>query len=399
MAELVPAKQKLQGMRALLAKQQGEIMKAIPRGIDAQRFVRAALTVFARTPKLLDCTQNSVLGAVMQAAQLGLELDPGMGQAYLVPYGRECVMITGYQGLVALAMRTPDVKSVIARAVYEKDFFEYELGLNERLVHKPTADPEKGTLTYVYAIAKLVDRDGMVPVFEVMSAKEVNAIRARSRAKDSGPWVTDYEMMARKTGVRRLSKWLPKSTDFGRAIAAEDRFEMGKPGDGIDEMVDEMLQEPPLEGEVVSGGSQQPGQPAATEKPEPSSLDKLSDKIAETVPKQDKGSPSSGESPKNAMEALGATPPAKAAKPTVEHDPRPDAPVSPTARDLSRQEQASRHEVPRGPLKPAGKPEPPKPEPPPGAPTKPEMPAGDMTADEIDWGQNKDKGREPGEEG
>ncbi len=391
MPELVPARQKLVNLRGLLQKQQGEILKAIPKGLDAQRFVRTALTVFARTPKLLDCDTNSVLGAVMQAAQLGLELDPGMGQAYLVPYGKTCTMITGYQGLVALAMRTPDVKSVIARAVYEKDFFEYELGLNETLKHKPTGEPDKGALTHCYAVAKLVDNDGMIPVFEVMSKKEIDAIRARSRAKDSGPWVTDYEMMARKTVVRRLSKWLPKATDFGRAIAAEDRFDLGKPGDGIDELVDSLLEEPAIDATLVGAGD---GQPAQAE-PAASSLDKLADTIekkpAETVQKSDTPAPAGKPA---APQAAETTKPAEAAKPKVEHDPRPDSPPSPTARDLSRQEQAARHEVPRAhQTPPPAKPEKVKQTP---APVQ-------MTDDEIDWGQSQQQQtpttREPGEEG
>jgi recombination protein RecT len=394
MPELVPARQKLVNLRGLLQKQQGEILKAIPKGLDAQRFVRAALTVFARTPKLLDCDTNSVLAAVMQAAQLGLELDPGMGQAYLVPYGKTCTMITGYQGLVALAMRTPDVKSVIARAVYAKDLFDYELGLNETLKHKPTGEPDKGDLTHCYAVAKLVDKDGMILVFEVMSKKEIDAIRARSRAKDSGPWVTDYEMMARKTVVRRLSKWLPKATDFGRAIAAEDRFELGKPGDGVDELVDSLLEEPAIDASatVVGAGDGQPAQaePAAT------SLDKLADTIekqpAATASKQDTTAPAGKTA---APQAAQTTKPAEAPKPKVEHDPRPDAPPSPTARDLSRQEQASRHEVPRAhQTPPPAKPEQVK--------TTPAPAPAEMTDDEIDWGQ-KDSGptttREPGEEG
>lgn len=398
MAELVPAKQKLVNLRGLLQKQQGEILKAIPKGLDAQRFVRAALTVFARTPKLLDCDTNSVLGAVMQAAQLGLELDPGMGQAYLVPYGRTCTMITGYQGLVALAMRTPDVKSVIARAVYEKDLFDYELGLNEVLKHKPTGEPDKGNLTHVYAVSKLVDKDGMILVFEVMSKKEVDAIRARSRAKDSGPWVTDYEMMARKTVVRRLSKWLPKATDFGRAIAAEDRFDMGKAGDGVDEMIDELLAEPAIDATATIVGVGD-GQPETA----PTSLDKLADQIAvkpaaetpaETVPKQD--TKPAGQT--TAPQALQTPPPGKPAKPRPEHDPRPDAPPSPTARDLSRQEQAARHEVPRAHQTPA----PAKPEAVKTTPA-PVPPSTSMTDDEIDWGQKEQSGptgtREPGEEG
>ena len=396
MAELVPAKQKLVQMRALLGKQQNEIAKAIPRGLDAQRFVRAVLTVFARTPKLLDCTPQSVLAAVMQAAQLGLELDPGMGQAYLVPYGNQCQMITGYQGLVTLAMRTPDVKSVVARAVYEKDFFEYELGLNERLVHKPSADADKGALTFVYGVAKLVDRDGMVPVFEVMSRKEVDAIRARSRAKDSGPWVTDYEMMSRKTVVRRLSKWLPKSTDFGRAIAAEDRFEMGATGrDGVEQMVDELMQEPPIETKAIEGST------GSTE-PTTSSLDQLADKMAgdKTSPPPTTASAQPVQKPapeKTAQDAPQTTKPAQSPSPKPEFDPRPDAPPSPLARDLAKAEQASRHEVPRAhqPKKPAAA-QGPAPQ---AAAPPPAEADGEMTSDEIDWGSNIGRQREPGEEG
>ncbi len=397
MGELVPAKQRLVNLRGLLAKQQNEIAKAIPKGLDAQRFVRAALTVFARTPKLLDCDTNSVLGAVMQAAQLGLELDPGMGQAYLVPYGRTCQMITGYQGLVTLAMRTPDVKSVIARAVYSKDLFEYEYGLNEKLVHKPSGDENKGDLTYVYAVGKLVDRDGMVPVFEVMSRKEVDAIRARSKAGQSGPWVTDYEMMARKTVVRRLAKWLPKSTDFGRAVAAEDRFEMGAPArDGIDDMISDILQEPAIDAQATITE----GTPAADQG---SSLDKLADTMAENKPAAKPQAQTSAAPPaqtpaktptQDAQAAPQTTKPAAAPSPKPEFDPRPDAPPSPTARDLSRTEQAARHEVPRA-HQPKTKPAPTATPAPPQAPAKSE----EMTDDEIDWGSNISRPREPGEEG
>src|SRR3970282_1088568 len=171
-----------------------------------------------------------------------------MGQAYLVPYGNQCQMITGYQGLIALALRSEQVKSVVGRAVYQKDIFDYELGLNERLVHRPSHELDKGELTYVYAVAKLVDADGFIPIFEVMSKKEVDAIRARSKAAQKGPWGTDYELMARKTGVRRLSKWLPKTTDLQAVLAREDRNDGLTGTPGVEELIDDLMREPAIEG-------------------------------------------------------------------------------------------------------------------------------------------------------
>lgn len=231
MSELVPIKQKAQTIRAMLDKQQGELARAVPRHIDPARFLRTTLTVIMQNQKLLDCSPQSIVGAMMQAGAWGLELDPGLGQAYLVPYydrrnDRNLAQLQiGYQGMIALALRSQQVKKIIARAVYEKDVFHYSFGLEEKLEHVPSDAEDPGDLVYVYAVAAL---EGGEKQFDVMTRADVEKVRKRSRAAESGPWVTDYDSMAKKTVVRRLCKFLPKSTELAQVIAREERFERGE---------------------------------------------------------------------------------------------------------------------------------------------------------------------------
>jgi phage RecT family recombinase len=112
----------------------------------------------------------------------------------------ECQLIIGYRGMIDLARRSGQIVSLSARTVHEKDHFTYRYGLDETVEHVP-ANGERGQLTYVYAVAKL--KDGGVQ-FEVMSRNEIDKVRAQSKAKDSGPWVTHFEEMAKKTAIRRL---------------------------------------------------------------------------------------------------------------------------------------------------------------------------------------------------
>jgi recombination protein RecT len=230
MSELVPVKQKALTIRSMLERQSGELARAVPRHIDPARFVRTTLTVVMQNPKLLDCTPQSIVGAMMQAGAWGLELDPGLGQSYLVPYydrrnDRNLAQLQiGYQGMIALALRSEKVKRIMARAVFENDTFEYSFGLEEKLEHKP-ASGEPGELTFVYAVATLEDGEKQ---FDVMSRADVEKVRTRSRAGNAGPWVTDYDAMAKKTVVRRLCKYLPKSTELAQVIEREERFERGE---------------------------------------------------------------------------------------------------------------------------------------------------------------------------
>jgi len=197
--------------------------KALPAQVDAGRFVRVATTTIRTNKALQRCTPQSLLGALMVSAQLGLEPGTPLGQAYLVPYGSEVTFIIGYRGLIELAMRSGRIASIRADAVYVGDEFTWELGLNPTIVHKPYADDrdDANKITHVYAVARFTD--GTDPSFVVLTRSQVDAVMKRSKASGSGPWKTDWEAMALKTAVRRLAKWLPLTIEAQRAVALDER--------------------------------------------------------------------------------------------------------------------------------------------------------------------------------
>ncbi len=203
-----------------------EIEKAAPKHIDAKRMQRIALTAITKNGDLLKCDQRSFAVAVLQAAELGLEPSGALGHAYLVPYGRECQLIISYKGMIALARRSGEILSIEARAVYERDTFSVRYGIDATVEHVPYLDGDPGKLKFVYAVAKL--RDGGVQI-DVMNRTQIDAIRTRSRAGQKGPWVTDYDEMAKKTVLRRLFKMLPVSVELAEAVEKGDAIEFGEP--------------------------------------------------------------------------------------------------------------------------------------------------------------------------
>ena len=212
-------------VQALLSKTEvkEQIKLALPAHMTPDRLLRIALTEVRRNPKLANCEQTSLLSAVFQCAQLGLEPGTSLGHAYLIPYGREVQFQIGYRGMIDLARRSGQIHSIDAHAVYEGDEFQCELGLESILNHRPDwgnanrSNPDK--LLFAYAVAKL--KDGGTQ-FRVMSRSELEAVRNRSRSGSSGPWKTDFEAMCLKTVVKRLFKWLPISVEMSKAIHQDD---------------------------------------------------------------------------------------------------------------------------------------------------------------------------------
>ncbi len=212
----------------LLEQMKGEIARCLPKHLTTERMTRIALTELRKTPKLQECEPMSFIAAIMQASQLGLE--PGvLGSCYLIPFfngktGKtECNFIPGYRGFLDLARRSGQIVSLTAHTVYENDEFIYEYGLEEKLIHKPTMN-DKGVLIAVYSVAKLKDGGHQ---FEVMSKKEVDDIRKQSKSGNSGPWVTHYDEMAKKTVLRKLFKWLPCSVEMQKAIVLDEHADVG----------------------------------------------------------------------------------------------------------------------------------------------------------------------------
>lgn len=208
------------------------IAQAIPKHLTPERLLRIATTSIRTNPKLKVCTAESLLGAVMQCAQLGLE-PTILGHAYLIPYKNkkkdehgkelgwvdECQFQIGYKGLIELARRTGQVSSLMAQAVHEKDVFEYEYGINEKLRHVP-ADGERGPVTKYYGYAKF--KDGGYS-FLVMSKRDIEIHRDKfSKAKSYGPWVDHFDEMAKKTVLKALMKYMPISIEFQRAVDQDE---------------------------------------------------------------------------------------------------------------------------------------------------------------------------------
>lgn len=226
---------------SLLQKMKPEFERALPQHMDADRLTRIALTEIRQNPDLLNCEPKSLMGAVMQCAQLGLE--PGLlGHAYLVPFNnrrkqpdgsfkqvKEVQFLIGYKGLIDLVRRSGDVTSIVANEVRENDEFEFEYGLEEKLSHKPKMNGKRGEITCFYAYARFKDGGH---AFLVMTTDEINAIRDEHSAgykyrPKNNPWNTNYESMAKKTVIRQLIKYLPISVEIQRSVSADETVKRG----------------------------------------------------------------------------------------------------------------------------------------------------------------------------
>lgn len=192
---------------------------ALPKHINTDRFVRIAITTIRQNPKLAQCSQESLLGALMVSAQLGLE--PGtLGQCYLIPYGRECQFQIGYKGMIELLRRSGQLKDIYAYSVYENDDFEITYGLDRNLIHKPNL-ANKGNFLGCYCVAILKDD---TRAFEYMTKEEIEAHAKKfSKTFGNGPWKTDFEAMSHKTVVKKMLKWLPLSVEFLENIEKDDK--------------------------------------------------------------------------------------------------------------------------------------------------------------------------------
>ncbi|ABO54164.1 recombinase RecT [Burkholderia vietnamiensis] len=224
-------------VKQFFESQKGTLAAVLPRHVSPDRMLKIALGALRTTPKLMECTVESLMGAVVQCSQLGLEPNTPLGHAYLIPFEKkkkvgnqwvtdkvETQIVIGYKGLIDLARRSGQVVSIAAHAVHEHDHFDYAFGLDEKLEHKP-AMSARGRVIAFYAVAKLV---GGGHAFEVMSAEQVNDIRDASqnykfaRDKEKTVWGQHYEEMGRKTVLRRLFKYLPVSIELASAAAIDD---------------------------------------------------------------------------------------------------------------------------------------------------------------------------------
>lgn len=187
--------------------------KLLPSGMNLDRFVMQIRVAMSKSVKLQECTPASIVGAVLEAADLGLDPSGRLGSAYIIPFKGMATLVPGYRGLIDLAGRSGLVRSINAYAVHEKDHFTVRSGFTpEHLpyVPRPGQEQDAGKWYVVWARARML---GGSTESEIMTHFEVMKIKARSPGARNagGPWDTDEEEMAKKTVIRRLLKKLPLS--------------------------------------------------------------------------------------------------------------------------------------------------------------------------------------------
>jgi recombination protein RecT len=198
--------------------------------MTAYQFLGMAMNTIKRNPQLLGVFRKnpkSVFGRILMCAELGLSPSQEMGECWLIAKNGYCQFQLGYQGLVKLMYRHPNIKGVFAESVYEKDDFMYQLGLDPKLEHIPSSEKDKGALTHVYAVIKYTDGE---KIFKVMSRNELEEYKNLSESGDSNYWFTSKDpqnWLPKKTAIKQLCKIIPKFVDLSTAISYDSKIEGG----------------------------------------------------------------------------------------------------------------------------------------------------------------------------
>lgn len=200
------------------------ISQALPKskGLDAERLCRITLTTLRQNPKLLECSIESLLGACLQSAALGL--DPSLGGCYFIPFKGQVSFQIGYKGLIDLVCRSGEIQTIVPQEVCEGDEFHYEYGRNETLKHIPAKHSDRGNVEYYYAYA-VMKNGGFA--FQVMHISEIEKIRDEHSIsykydKNNSIWAKNFDSMAKKTVIKRLIKYLPLQAEAASSVNMDE---------------------------------------------------------------------------------------------------------------------------------------------------------------------------------
>lgn len=212
----------------------GSISAVAAKHIKPERLVKIVVGAVMRNPTLLDCEVGSIVRAVIQGAELGLEPGSALNHAYLVPFWNdkakcyECQLQPSYMGLSELAYRSGMIQSIEASVVYKQDVWEYQKGLDPILRHVPGEhDEDPKDITHVYCIVRM--KDGGF-AYSVLTRTAVEKLRLRNPAVKKGratPWDTDYAAMACAKAIKQTMKLAPKSIEMAKALRLDDAVESG----------------------------------------------------------------------------------------------------------------------------------------------------------------------------
>lgn len=213
----------------MITRQRDQVALALPTHLkdNADAFVRAAITLCKQTPGLMKCDPLTIIGGLMTASQLGLELGP-LQLAYLIPYGNQAQFQIGYRGYIELGYRSGMLRDITAEAIHDNDDFKFDRASGE-ISHTWDLRQERGAAYAWYAIANL---KGGGRAFVVLTKGEVEGFRLRSKQPNGPAWKNDYSAMAKKTCIRRLEPYMPKSSEMSQAFNMDGSISRGAaPGD------------------------------------------------------------------------------------------------------------------------------------------------------------------------
>lgn len=220
-----------------LASKKLQIEMALPEHMNATRLLRIAMTELNINPRLKECTKASLIGSLLQCAQLGLEPGDKRGHVYLIPYQNkkqntlECQVQIGYRGMIDLCYRSDRVGYIFTECAYEKDIFEYEYGSNAHLKHIPSEEEDRGKFRGAYCKVKLTNGSEYIefmPAYKIERIKGTSIAKLPDWKKGSCPWIQHFDEMAAKTVLRHSFKWLPSSIDLQRAITLDEEADRGE---------------------------------------------------------------------------------------------------------------------------------------------------------------------------
>lgn len=220
------------------------ISQVLPKHMNVERVMQICVNLVNNNPKLKECNASSIISSVIQASELGFNPTQALGQCYFVPYKGNVQMQIGYKGYIDLARRSGQIKSLFAYCVYEGDLFNYELGLNPTIEHKPSEEDDTSKITHVYAVAHYKDGGNS---FVVLTRNQIEKLRKRNafqKATPSQAWATDYDKMAMAKAIKQLSKWMPLSDEMQKAVIVDESIpqlkQFTKNGTDLDEVVYEV---------------------------------------------------------------------------------------------------------------------------------------------------------------
>lgn len=248
---------KLMTVFDFMAQKKDIIAKALPNHITADRLVGMFTIVIRTNPELMSCSQASLIGAMVQTAQLGL-MPGNINHCYYVPFNnhkkdrsmvKEVQFILGYRGMIELINRSGKAAILATECVYENDEFDYSLGLEQKLIHKPAAS-DRGEVIGVYCVAKnLIVNEKL---FVYLTRQEIDKVRNASKAgqSDYSPWNKWFEEMCKKTAIKRMHKLLPLSIDIQKKLSADETIKTAIEPD-MSTVKDETNWDAPVDAEVV----------------------------------------------------------------------------------------------------------------------------------------------------